>query len=99
MPDFDVPAVTAAVPGFNDLPVSRNIDRSTIGCGNIHSAVENPSLFHRMHPCPETGRDGKPLLTFFQGKQNRIIGQHGNRQPAVSYERLSLPGGMDTVDD
>jgi len=31
--------------------------------------------------------------------QNRIIGQYGNRQPAVSYERLSLPGRVDTVDD
>lgn len=68
MPDFDVPAVTAAVPGFNDFPVSRNINRSAIGCGQIHSGVENPSLFHRMHPYPETGRNGKPLPALIQGK-------------------------------
>lgn len=39
------------------------------------------------------------ILTFIQWIQNRIIGQYGNRQPAVSYERLSLPGRVDTVDD
>lgn len=68
MPDFDVPAVTAAVPSFNDLPVSRNINRSAIGGGNIHSGMENPSLFHRMHPCPETGRNGKSFPALIQGE-------------------------------
>lgn len=99
MPDFDVPAVTAAVPGFNDLSVSRSIDRSAIGCGNIHSGMENPFLFYRMHPYPETGRNGKPLPALIQREYYRIISQYSYRQPAVSYERLSLPGGMDTVDD
>lgn len=55
--------------------------------------------FHRMHPYTETGRNGIPPPTFIQWIQNRIIGQYGNRQPAVSYERLSLPGRVDTVDD
>lgn len=68
MPDFDVPAVTAAILGFNDLPVSRNIDRSAVGGGNIHSGMENPSLFHRMHPHSETGRNSIPLPAFIQGK-------------------------------
>lgn len=99
MPDFDVPAVTAAVPGFNDFPVSRSIDRRAIGCGNIHSGMEDPSLFHRMHPHSETGRDGKLPAALVQGEYNRIISQHGYRQPAVSYERLSLPDGMDTIND
>ncbi len=99
MPDFDVPAVTATVPGFNDLPTSRGMDRRAIRCGNIHSGMENPSLFHRMHPHSETGRNGKPPTALVQGEYNRIISQHGYRQPAVSYERLSLPGGMDTIND
>lgn len=99
MPDFDVPAVTAAVPGFNDLPVSRSIDRRAIRCGYIHSGMEYPFLSHRMHPYSETGRDGEPPPALIQGEYNRIINQYGYRQPAVSYERFSLPGGMDTADD
>ena len=79
MTDFYVPAVTAAVPGFNDLPISRSIDRSVVGRGNIHSGMEYPFLFHRMRPYPETGRDGKPFLTLIQGEYNRIISQHGYR--------------------
>ncbi|GAE81899.1 hypothetical protein JCM10512_62 [Bacteroides reticulotermitis JCM 10512] len=49
-----------------------------------------------MHPYSETGREGKPPPALIQGEYNRIISQYGYRQPAVSYERFSLPGGMDT---
>jgi hypothetical protein len=52
-----------------------------------------------MHPYSETGREGKPPPALIQGEYNRIISQYGYRQPAVSYERFSLPGGMDTADN
>ena len=79
VPDFDVPAVTAAVPGFNDLPVSRSMDRRAIRCGYIHSGMEYPFLFHRMHPYSETGRDGEPPPALIQGEYNRIISQYAYR--------------------
>ncbi|MCM1755425.1 hypothetical protein [Bacteroides ovatus] len=52
-----------------------------------------------MHPYSETGRDGKLPPALIQGEYNRIISQYGYWQSAVSYERFSLPGGVDTADD
>ena len=99
VPDFDVPAVTAAIPGFNDFPASW---KHRPACHRVRQDPLRHGVsfsFHRMHPYTETGRNGIPPPTFIQWIQNRIIGQYGNRQPAVSYERLSLPGRVDTVDD
>ncbi len=66
---------------------------------HIHSGMEYLFLSHRMHPYSETGREGKPPPALIQGEYNRIISQYGYRQPAVSYERFSLPGRMDTADN
>ena len=86
---LDIPTVTAAVSGFSHLSATRCINGGSVRNCYIHTCMDDPSFFHRMHPHAETGRDGSPPMPPVKGEQNRIVGEYRYRHPALPNKSLS----------
>lgn len=89
MPDYDIPAIAAAISRFVHFPTARSINGSAGRDCDVYACMEYSSLFHRMHPLSKTGRNSSPSASSVEGEQNRIVSQYRNRHAALPYKILS----------